>query len=426
MSWKDRLQENIIMTSPEGTEFRPNWIGDPRSFNKDVAIFNPPGVKGANFDDLEFGPTATPLTIYFSGDDHDIDAKIFFETCKEKGKWSIEHPTIGTLNLQLSKVTERIDPIESGNITRFDTEWFESGSEDVLLQSLPEKASDVIEKSNLVNDGSTEQLTDNVVIDKPSLSSKFAQEMADIADYARDKLSKLTDVFADANAAISSVRRGITQTLSADVIDIQALAGQMQTLVQSPSRVSLDLITRLSTYSDMISSSFDEIIFPDGKTGSELEDKNRAASQETFLVSAVAAEATIAVSETLDTRAKSLEVVDVLINDFNLITNNLDTIQGHFDSNTMDDQYFSQSINYKELSETIALAIDYVLDASFELAIEKQFIIDRPRTPVEIALTEYDGPGIDDENVTRFIESNNLHGDDVLLLKAGTEVVVYV
>jgi prophage DNA circulation protein len=426
MSWKDRLQENVILTSPEGTEFRPQWVGDPRSFNKTVAVFNPPGVKGASFQDLEFGAIATPLTIYFSGDDNDLEASRFFETCKEKGTWLVEHPVIGLIELQLSKVTEGISPVENGGVTRFDTEWLESGALEAIILSLPEKASNVLDKSSLVNDASTEQLEDNVDIDKPSLISKFAQEVADIADYVTGKLSALTDTIAEANSTISSVRRGITQTLSGATIDIEALAGQLQTLVQFPSRVTQDLITRLNTYSDMISTSFEEIIFPDGKTGAKPEDKNRAASQEIFLVSAMAAEAQIAVSEILDTRAQALEVVQVLIDDFNLITNNLDTIQGHFDSETMDLQYFSQSISYKELSETISLAIAYVLDVSFELAIEKRFIIDRPRTPIEIALTEYDGPGVDDENVDLFITSNNLHNEDILLLRAGTEVVVYV
>jgi hypothetical protein len=37
----------------------------------------------------------------------------------------------------------------------------------------------------------------------------------------------------------------------------------------------------------------------------------------------------------------------------------------------------------------------------------------------------YDGPGEDDQNIDLFIESNDLHGDDILRIPAGREVVFY-
>ncbi|MEE9118931.1 MAG: hypothetical protein V3U02_10120 [Calditrichia bacterium] len=426
MSWKDRLQPNVTLISPEGIVFKPSWVGDPRSFTKNVAIFDPPGVKGVSFQDLEFGLTRTPLTLYFGGDDNDIEAERFFEICKQKGEWTITHPVRGTLVLQLSSVSEGLAPVESGGITVVNTEWYESGVLAAIPLSLPEQASNVIAKGTLTNIASSAQFVSNTVIDKPSLISKFANEVSDIADYVREGVGDLTDKIAEANAFINSVRRGITQTLSADVIGVEALAGQIQTLIQSPSVIPVDLITRLNVYSDMINDSFSEIIFPDVKTGSGIEDKNRASAQELFLVSAMVAECEIAVSETLETREQSLEVAEKLIDDFNTIVNNLDTVQGHFDDNTIDLQYFNQSESYIELMQAVALAVAYVLRASFELAIEKRIILKRPRAPVEIAITEYDGPGIDDANIDLFLFSNNIHGRDILSLKAGTEVVVYV
>jgi hypothetical protein len=426
MSWKDRLQKDIVLISPTGITFTPNWVGDPRGFSKNVAVFDPPNVPGVSFQDLDFGLTTTPLTLYFAGDDNDLEANKFFETCKAKGEWLVGHPVKGLLSMQLISISERIAPIESGNVTMIDTEWYEPGIKAIIPLSLPEKASDVIEKGALTLLESSEQFVSNISIKLNSLSSKFQKEILDISDYVLRHVSLLTNTLASANSAINSVRRGITQTLSESVINVQALAGQIQTLVQSPSTIPEDLITRLNVYSDMINTSFEEIIFPDDKTGAKIEDKNRANSQELFLVSAMAAESEIAVSEILTTRAQSVEVAQTLIDDFNTIVNKLDTIQGHFDSNTMDLQYFNQSQSYQQLMEMIALAVAYVLDVSFELAIEKRFILKRPRTPVEIALTEYNGPGDNDENVDKFIFSNNLSGENILLLNAGTEVVVYV
>jgi hypothetical protein len=446
VSWKDRLQKDIILTSPEGTLFRPQWVGDPRSFKKNIAVFDAPGVKGVRFQDLEFGLTITPLTLYFAGEDNDIDAGNFFKACKEKGTWFVTHPVKGFFRLQLSSVSEGIAPVDSGGLTVVNTVWFETGADAVSLLSLAEKASDVNKKGELINESSAEQFQNNVDLSRPSLLAKFRNEVADIADYVRDKVSAITNTLAEANAAIESVRRGITETISQDVIDILSLAGQIQTLVQSPARISGDLITRLNVYSDMINNSFSEIIFIEKKTGSKEEDKNRAAVQELFLASAMSSEAEILVSQPaqaeelpetrasvlqtrsrgIETRAQTIDAINTLIDDFSTITNNLDTIQGFFDDRTMDLQFFSQSISYKELSETVTLAISQALDVSFDLAIEKRFILEKPRAPIEIALKEYNGPGVNDDNLIKFINANNLHGRDMLLLKAGVEVVVYV
>jgi hypothetical protein len=60
------------------------------------------------------------------------------------------------------------------------------------------------------------------------------------------------------------------------------------------------------------------------------------------------------------------------------------------------------------------------------LAIERRFTLDRPRAPIEIAITEYGGLGANDFNLDLFIYSNDLHGKDIMLLARGREVVVYV
>ncbi|MCK5219324.1 DNA circularization N-terminal domain-containing protein [bacterium] len=425
MSWKDRLQKNAVLISPEGIVFRPVWIGNPRSFEKKIAIFSPPGVKGASFQDLEFSLTRTPLTLYFGGDDNDREATRFFETCKQKGEWTVIHPVKGTLSLQLSKVSEGIAPVESGGLTVIDTEWFETGVDAATPLSLSEKASIVKAKGIAIDILGIVQFV-KAVIDFFDLVSNFVDDVTDIVDYVQKKVRALTNLVAEANSFINSIVRGITQTLSATVISIEALAGQIQTLIQFPATIERDIIARLNVYSDMINDSFDEIIFPNNKTGSEQNDKNRALAQELFLVSAMTAECEIAVSGTLETREESIEVAQKLIDDFNLIVDNLDILQGHFDDKTIDLQYFNQSDSYESLMEMVSLAVSYVLSKSFELAIEKRFIIKRPRAPIEIAIIEYNGPGIEDSNLDLFLRSNNLHGKDIISLKAGTEVVVYV
>ena len=125
MTWIDRLSPTIDLTSPDGNIFDALWRNGPRSLTKKLGIFEFPGVKGAVVQDLDVGPTRWPLVIFFDGEDNDKEGTRFFKACKERGLWTIIHPVKGSLELQLISATELIDPVESGNITRFETEWIE-------------------------------------------------------------------------------------------------------------------------------------------------------------------------------------------------------------------------------------------------------------------------------------------------------------
>jgi hypothetical protein len=63
---------------------------------------------------------------------------------------------------------------------------------------------------------------------------------------------------------------------------------------------------------------------------------------------------------------------------------------------------------------------------SFDLKTEKRFTLEKERSPVEITITEYGEFGENDENLELFINSNNLKADEIYLLPAGKEIVVYV
>jgi hypothetical protein len=65
--------------------------------------------------------------------------------------------------------------------------------------------------------------------------------------------------------------------------------------------------------------------------------------------------------------------------------------------------------------------MQYLLSQFFNLATEKRFIIKNRRSPLEVCVTEYGS--IDYYDL--FIESNELSGDEILLLNPGREVVIY-
>lgn len=441
-SWQDRLQPNIIFTSPLGNEFTAFWARNNRSFQKKLGIFEYPKVAGTGVQDLGISSTTYPITIFFEGPDNDSQGTVFFGACKETGKWSVVHPVEGTLDLQLVSVTQVTDPVDSGNITTFNCEWMES----IDITAL----SSLSELNGLIN-GQLDQFNDSALgqfagADTSESSGFFAvvETTKKVVSAVLNTTQKLTEGVASVNNRMMAVQRGIQDTISKPSLDLLALGGQIQTLIQLPVLATNDIKARLSGYGELISELFD--LSPDGNT---VQSRNVALTQEVALSAAIGANAQIAstlpaaVSPTtqLPTPTTDANVNDVglvltrsdvvgvaidISESFIDITDNLDASQENFNENSIDKQYFSQSDSFPDAALITGQAIAFALKFAFDLSIERRFTLDQAKSPIQITIEEYGTLGENDSNFDLFIESNSLQGDEILLLPAGREVVTYV
>jgi hypothetical protein len=96
-----------------------------------------------------------------------------------------------------------------------------------------------------------------------------------------------------------------------------------------------------------------------------------------------------------------------------------------FDEASFADQHFSQEQSYYDSLMETAQAMEYLMASSFDLKKERIITLQKGTTPIEIATIEYGGLGPNDENLDLFLESNDLHGEDILFLMAGRTVKIY-
>ena len=420
MSWLDRVQGTIELTSPDGEVFSAKWAGNSRSVEKKLGIFTYPKFDGAVVQDLGLTGTRYPLELNFDGPDNDLESSRFFDSFSARGSWQVQHPTKGMLTLQPVSITENIEPVESGSITVFNTEWLQSVSPASIV-STAQLAAFIRSQSRNVDDVALAQVTDTA-------RQQSAEEVNAIKGATETTLSvydktiaALLETSGDLAAKAAGIRRGIADTLDTTPLDLTVLGGQIQAVMRTPSKVTGDILQTLKPFADFI----DQISnLPD-----EVADQNYLnilAIRELFLTSANSSMALISSTSTLNTRAQALEAADLLSLQFQTITDSLDVAQKQFETLRVDQQYFSQSISFVESAQIIAGATRYLLETSFNLAIEKRFTLDRERAPIEITITEYGELGDEDSNFDLFIASNQLKNDDILLLPAGREVVVYV
>ena len=199
-----------------------------------------------------------------------------------------------------------------------------------------------------------------------------------------------------------------------------ALAGQVQQLTQLPLLATNDIASRLDYYNGLAA----EIIGLTPGTATDA-DKNKIACYESSLSAILGANAKIATTGTLQTRQQAVEFAEDLSINFATVTDALDLAMANFENNDIDRQYFSQSQTFVDAALATASAIEYLLTSAFDLRIEKRFVLTEPRAPIEITINEYGSLGENDENFDLFISSNGLKSEDILLLPAGREVVIY-
>jgi hypothetical protein len=380
------------------------------------------------------------MTIYFEGKDNDLEARRFFAVAGENGPWEITHPIFGFFGLQLVRVRQLNQPIESGNITALETEWIEPIDPDTLLTAR-ELAGIIDNQVKEVNTNMAQQIADKI----KQTTEKLGQTIRDSVD----KIGKITDVvlgpFATATDALTNLNRDIRQSLNdltnSTILDVQAIVGQLQLLIEnpaiSPKGSFQDLMdaygigpSRDTDKSGMVEGML--TLLPGGENSSRSAGDptqlaiNDTLMSESALIASICGGAIVSTANEPDSRAQAIESAQGFRDTFSEVLDALDAVQESTKEKPAGEQYFAQSDAYADTQLLVGQVMQLLLVRAFDLRVEKRFTLRKQRTPIEITIAEYGSLGENDENFDLFIRSNKLKGNEILMLPAGREVVVYI
>jgi hypothetical protein len=418
-TWQDRLAEEITLTSPDGDEFTALWVGNPVTVSKKLGLFEFPGINGTKVQDLGGGGARYPLTIYFHGQDNDKEAQSFFTACSQIGPWEVEHPVSGPLTLQWVSYTQHIEPVTSGNVTRFEVETIVPLPDSATVSSA-QLAGDIDAGALDANASAASQFDANVIQDTFNEFSELTGSIGSAISVVKTTL-RAVERFELVPAEAAAILAGITTTIESFPLDTSQLSAQVQNLVQLYAEAQDSVSGALSMYLD-----YNEEIKKITPSSPDQEGKNVAAVQELFLSAGLVGMSLSAKVGGEKTRSESLENAEIISGAFTDITNALDLIQELYKDSPIELQYFSQSQSYSDALVLAGIAARLMIQSSFDLSIEKRFSLEVARNFVEIVGNEYGSLGEDDENLDLFLESNNVTGSEFFILPAGREVVVYV
>jgi prophage DNA circulation protein len=419
--WRSRLRPEIKLTSPDGQTFTASWQGNDIEGAKRVGVFEYPLVDGAVTQDLGAGALSWPLTLFFEGDTHDTQARDFARIfLAQRGLWKVVHPQYGTLTLQALTVKLSADPTQSANVSKVETSWIEPASADIQA-STSELGAQVSAQVDVVNAATGAQFADQADLTDAEGSASVADAATKgLGQVQASPLAILAAQEAEVQSAFDAAYTSAMAALALTPMDLVAATAGMQNLMQLPALIRADLGAKITAYTALAQGIVESFV-----PGTDVAALNGVAVSELFLTSALTGVAmSVSISEPA-TREQAIQAITDITALFATVTAALDAAQTATAGNTSDAQYFSHSKTYADLARLLGLAVAFLLRLSFDLKIAKRFTLSSPRAPIEITITEYGELGEEDVNLDFFIASNHLQGDDIILLSAGREVVVY-
>jgi prophage DNA circulation protein len=422
MTQESALKEDVQMTSPLGNVFYPLWRNNERSFTKKLGQFNPPRFQGTIVQDLGVTGDLYPLTVYFEGPFHQTEVNDFYKALKEPGQWEVIHPVKGPLILQLIDCTEVIAPIDSLNVTELRLQWIVPANLQRIISPLELLSALIDAVANAIADA--QALLQTIKTDLYAGITAVSNALNQISKLQDNFLADVAALNNLANDAFQTAKTSFNAALAEFGIDNSStddMSSAMVAIALAPAEGQTDFNNIFSFYSDLNDSLVSVAIEDISESG-----YNNAISVEFGMTTTLIALAQMVVNAEFASRSEVIAAIENLTTIFNTTVENIENVQENFSDLDIDFQYFSQTETYTSLINLYTLCLQYLFAQFYSLSIEKTITLKRARSPLEITVTEYGTLGENDSNYDLFLQSNNLTGDDILLLPEGSEVVIYV
>jgi hypothetical protein len=420
-TWKDRVLPIFELTSPTLRPYFVSWIGDETTLTKKIADYDYPDREDTAALDLGNSGMDRPMTLFFTGVSADTESRSFQDAFKDRGQWTILHPTEGFIDLMPYSVTRKNQPVKSGNVWVVEVDFKERITIAELTLGVSTSFLELLSGVLLGAAGALAlvQAVGLFVLDSVEEITAITSSFTKAKDSIQDRLASQAELNEDVNKEFNQRIGELEELLIQPQIDVNQILTSTQELIALPAKASKNFTTRFELYRQLTNDLLG--LTPSGSSPS---DKNTVASQEFLLSSIIMTNTEIVTSTEFGNRAEALTAITNINTQFKLMTGTVEETQKNFKDELFKNQYFSQTDSYSSLAKLQSKTIEYLNVSLFDLAVEKRVVIGNPTSTLAFVVNEYGSTGENDELFTKFLSSNKLHGKDILLLPRDKEVVV--
>lgn len=425
MAWTDRLREAAI-TFPNGERFLFEYEDVEKEVNKKTNTFTFGDKDGALVQDFGLGAVSFPLTIFFSGSDYDLVADSFEVAAASPGTSLLEHPIYGNRNIVLESYT-RTDRLKTaGNQAQFDLIMTET-----IIPIAPISATEG--KSNIVSG-----LNDLSEIQQDAFDVQY-DAVADIAN-AKNRITQFVKDFSSAFEGLTSFNQQISDAFDNNVNfindnidelleDPPALAASMYSMVRIPARSTASVQSRVRGYIETLGL---QIIAIEG-AGVDLFNQRTERQLTTTSNLMALAESMIFAEDDLITKADATGLADDLLEQYRLLQEYLDQLERDSLTDDLENRYAVNDTLTQGIKSIVSATAGNLIQLSFSLKQERIIRTQSKETIITLCQELYGGrvedpivEGIIKTRLDFFIETNELTGEELILIPKDREIKYYI
>ncbi len=428
-TWRDRVKKGYY-TEPSGT--RHQFDVERVSSETELANtpFTFPGVDGAYVQQNEPGGRMLPILAFFSGPQHDLQAKIFEEACCKKGIGRLEHPFYGTFDVvPVGRVARRDNLAQEANQSVVEVVFWKT-----LRAAYPSQETDP-----------AGALDAAITAYKAACATQFADatDLTTLTDAALMR-SPVTSMCAACNDAMGATTR-LDLEVSQDFQDsLSAIVDSIDTALTDPESLAMDLADLVLLPAQAVETEINEALaawvdLANAIMGSEegtpslglspsvlLDDRARAVvnafyGADAMALNCVAGAVAGCLNATFSSRPQAIEAAETVLDLFDTVVAWRDAAYDNVSA--VGAQHVDTGAAYQALHNAVSLMAGYLVEVSFTLVPERSLVLGRARTFIDLSKELYGS--VEDKYLNAIINNNALTGDEILEIPAGREIKYY-
>jgi prophage DNA circulation protein len=359
-----------------------------------------------------------PMQCIFSGLGYEILAEAFLSLLLQDGEGVLTHPIHGDVNVVPVGSISRADPLKTGaGQIIYQVEFYETTGLQIGETGGLDQAFDALIFAAAAAFTEGIQLAD--AVDRAGFRSKLASVMNTVSNAMSRASGAVTKVQNGIEDVGDSINRGIDTLLGEPL----ALARQCQILIGEPRRISSLAKNKITGYSNLASDIFTGTFAEPSKYAKDLIN--------TFHLNKLVARSIVANTAMMMTESKEYLTKGDYIDAAESLKEIADAYQVWHDASydsleleTISAPNLDVGGGHGELSRLVAAASADLLSKALKAKTELREPLRSDRTPIDLCFELYGTSKF--EVLNDFVNSNQLAGDELILIPRGREIAWYV
>lgn len=414
MTWLTNL-ENVEFTivTGDGAVFTPLWKDAQKSKSYNVTKYDFINLEGSFVDRKKPQGSAYPLVFWFQGEDN-IDKSQSFENSSDDNRaWTVTHPFYGTIKGHPVSIS-RSDV--DFNVTQITVEFLESIDTNAPNASIS-TVDEARKKVNVINLQALGVVSEDLTAGIENIN--ILQEQLNLTT---SNLVVPNDMFDDFSNLINTAKANIDNVVQ----DAEAAYEAIQEIYVQASEYQVEVMGKVDSYILAYDSLKQRFLDQYGNLVEQIQgvfDKINFEIQAAAQIAAMCNSAVNPLVNDFITRVDVQEVIDAInttYSDYLLI---LDQLQ--IPITNVANSWTSSARVQRPLADLIAFTLSSLFELSFESKQERTIEL-RKDSNLIVLTHRFLGLDINDENIEKFRQLNNIKNNELLGIKKGRTIKYFV